>query len=83
MVSRAFINTQTLVVSSLLGMIIQYRLVLEKENEFKLERLWERDAKEPIKVNALVVDDKRVVIGGLQPDGSGVVEIWQKEQSPL
>ena len=83
MVSRAFINTQTLVVSSLLGMIIQYRLVLEKENEFKLERLWERDAKEPIKVNALVADDKRVVIGGLQPDGSGVVEIWQKEQSPL
>ena len=63
-------------------MIIQYRLVFEKENVFKLEKLWERDVREPIKVNVLVVDDKRVVIGGLQPDGTGVIEIWQKEQSP-
>ena len=82
MICRAFINTHTLVVSSLLGVIIQYRLVFEKENVFKLEKLWERDVREPIKVNVLVVDDKRVVIGGLQPDGTGVIEIWQKEQSP-
>jgi hypothetical protein len=62
-----------------MGVIIQYRLVLEKENELKLEKLWERDGGEPIKVNVVVVDEKRVVIGGLQPDGTGVIEIWQKE----
>ncbi|KAF8735152.1 hypothetical protein AX14_002657 [Amanita brunnescens Koide BX004] len=78
-VAMAFINTQTLIVSSLMGVIIQYRLVLEKENELKLEKLWERDGGEPIKVNVVVVDEKRVVIGGLQPDGTGVIEIWQKE----
>lgn len=72
-----------LIVTSLLGVIIQYQVVLEKEDEFKLEKLWEREARVPIKVNVLVVDDKRVVIGGLQPDGSGVIEIWQKEQSPF
>ncbi len=81
MICRAFINARALVVSSLMGMTILYRLVLEKENELKLTKLWERDVAESIKVNVLITDEKRVVTGGLQPDGTGVIEIWQKEQS--
>lgn len=81
MICRAFINARVLVASSLMGVTMLYRLVLEQENELKLTKLWERNVAESIKVNALITDEKRVVTGGLQPDGTGIIEIWQKEQS--
>jgi len=80
-VAMAFINARALVASSLMGVTILYRLDLEKENELKLMKLWERNVAESIKVNVLITDEKRVVTGGLQPDGTGIIEIWQKEQS--
>ncbi|KAF8634084.1 hypothetical protein AX15_001086 [Amanita polypyramis BW_CC] len=80
-VAMAFGNTRTLTVSSLLGAVIQYRLTLENENQLTLEKLWQRDVSRSIKVNALLVDEKRIIAGGLQSDGSGIIEIWQKNVS--
>ena len=32
------------------------------------------------KVNALVADDKRIIVGGFSADGKGVIEIWKQGQ---
>ncbi len=40
--------------------------------------IWQQQAKSLAKVNALVVDDKKIVLGGISGDGKGIIEIWGK-----
>jgi hypothetical protein len=32
-----------------------------------------------IKVNSLIVDEKRIVVGGFDANGKGVIDIWKME----
>ncbi|KAK2466708.1 hypothetical protein APHAL10511_000966 [Amanita phalloides] len=79
-VAMAFVNARMLVVSSLMGVITHYRLVSEQK-QIVLEKLWERADPQAIRMNAVVADEKRIITGGLQMDGSGIIEIWQKQQT--
>ncbi len=38
--------------------------------------IWDSDVKEVAKVNAIAVNDRWLVVGGLTRDGKGVLEIW-------
>ena len=63
-----------------MGTVTQYQLALAENNQLNLEKLWQREPSNSMKTNTLVVDERRVVVGGLQPDGSGVIEIWEREK---
>ncbi|KAM6500292.1 WD40-repeat-containing domain protein [Amanita muscaria] len=77
-VVMTFLGERTLIVSTLKGVITQYKLMLEENNKLRLEKRWNGETSSSMKPNALIVDEKRVIVGGLQKDGSGVIEIWQK-----
>ena len=69
-------------ISTLLGHLTQYHLIYdEEEGSVVLQQLWQRGSPGLQKVNALVVDEKRIIVGGLSADGQGVIEIW-KQNAP-
>ena len=51
----------------------------DDEGSVLLDKIWQQETQSIKKVNALVVDDKRVVVGGLTAEGKGVIEIWKKD----
>lgn len=76
---RAFDESGALTVSTLLGVISQFTLVYdEKTGSINLSRTWQKETENVKKVNALVVGEKRIIVGGLKADGSGVFEIWKR-----
>ncbi|KAF8635511.1 hypothetical protein AX17_003901 [Amanita inopinata Kibby_2008] len=79
-VAMALHDPRVLTVSSLMGIIMQYHLVL-KDDQLVMEKLWKQEATNLRKVNALIADERRIIVGGLQSDGSGVVEIWKRERT--
>ncbi|KAJ7510041.1 WD40-repeat-containing domain protein [Mycena galericulata] len=82
-VAMAFSNPSTLTLSTLLGSIMQYRII-RQEDSAHLMKTWEGHTETISKVNALVVDGGRVVIAGLTEDAKGATEIWQLiEESTL
>ena len=44
-----------------------------------LQRLWQKESLGLEKVNALVVDERRIIVGGFSADGRGVIEIWKQD----
>ena len=69
-------------ISTLLGNLTRYHLIYdEKEGSVVLQQLWQKESLGLEKVNALVVDEKRIVVGGFATDGRGVIEIW-KQNAP-
>ena len=76
---RAFDESGILTVSTLLGMMIRYNPIYDPvEGSIELDKLWQKETESIAKVNTLVVDEKRVVVGGLTGDGNGVFEIWKR-----
>jgi hypothetical protein len=63
-----------------MGTVTQYQLVLTESNQLNLEKLWQREPSNSMKTNALVVDERRIVVCGLQSDGSGIIETWERER---
>lgn len=53
------------------------------EGSVTLFKIWEQETQSVKKVNALVVDEKRVVVGGLTAEGKGVIEIWKKDATEV
>lgn len=43
-----------------------------------MHHVWTGEAQAIEKINALIIDDKRIFLGGLSKDGKGVIEIWDK-----
>ena len=69
-------------ISTLLGNLTQYHLIYdEEEGSVVLQQLWQKESPGLEKVNAVVVDEKRIIIGGFSADGRGVIEIW-KQNTP-
>jgi len=48
------------------------------EGSIELDKLWQKQTESIKKVNTLVVDEKRIIIGGLTGEGNGVIEIWKR-----
>ncbi|KAJ7271949.1 WD40 repeat-like protein [Mycena haematopus] len=81
-VAMAFPDPSTLMVSTLLGSIKQYRIVPAQENkELQLVKIWEGQAGIS-KVNALIMDEGRFVVAGLTDKGKGIIEIWSRQSPP-
>ena len=80
--SRAFSDSRTLTISTLLGNLTQYYLIYdEEEGSVVLQQLWQKESLGLEKVNALVADEKRIIVGGFSAEGRGVIEIW-KQNAP-
>ncbi|KAG7092672.1 hypothetical protein E1B28_009007 [Marasmius oreades] len=78
-VAANFIDSDILVVSTLLGTIKIFRLLREKDGEVpQLEEVLEIQAKTIEKVNALAIHGARIAIGGFAKDGKGVIVIWDE-----
>lgn len=63
-----------------MGVISQYRLNYDdKEGSVVLQQLWQQESTGMEKVNALVADEKRIIIGGFNKKQRGRIEIWKLE----
>ena len=77
--TRTFDDSGILTISTLLGVMTRYCLIYDQEEgSIELDKTWQKKADSVGKVNALVVDEKRVIVGGLKADGKGVFEIWKR-----
>ncbi|KDR73652.1 hypothetical protein GALMADRAFT_280791 [Galerina marginata CBS 339.88] len=79
-VAIAFSDARRLAISTLMGVITQYLLIYdEAEASVVLQQLWQKESSGLEKVNALVADDKRIIVGGFSAKGRGVIEVWKQE----
>ncbi|KAJ2935831.1 hypothetical protein H1R20_g1265, partial [Candolleomyces eurysporus] len=72
-----------LTISTMLGVITQYELIYDSQaNDGRaiLKQLWQGNVTSIEKVNTILVDEKRIVVGGLEKDGKGVIELWNWKQ---
>jgi len=77
-IHRSFSDARLLTVSTLLGTVTQYRLIYKEEGDnVLLQRLWTKEVTEVEKVNSLLADDRRIVIGGLTAGGKGVIALYK------
>lgn len=53
-------------------------MVRQDNHDLQLVKIWEGQGGIS-KVNALVLDDRRLVMAGLTENAKGVIEIWNKE----
>ncbi len=80
---RSFSSADTLTASTLLGTVMQWRISPEVAGEGAVEELWKKEALGLEKVNALIANDTKVVIGGFAKDGKGIIEVWDKRPPPI
>jgi hypothetical protein len=79
---RAFADSNTLVICTLSGKIRQYHISREKvKSTLELEETRSIDTMEVVKVNAMIVNDNWITIGGLGKKGEGVIEAWNRNTS--
>jgi hypothetical protein len=76
----AFIDPATLLFCTLLGKTVQCRIHRgDKSTAANVEVIWTRETQHVAKVNALTVNECSVVIGGLDQQGRGIIEIWDRD----
>jgi len=75
-VAMSFSTPTTLTASTLMGSIIQWEV--NHESDAILKEVWRKEALGLEKVNALVSNEKKIVIAGFAKDGKGIIEIWDK-----
>jgi hypothetical protein len=74
---RQFSDPDTLVLSTMLGTVMGFQIHRGKTvAETGVTKTWELRASTLEKVNALLVEHKKLVLGGLAKDGKGVIEIY-------
>ncbi|GLB34660.1 putative WD40 repeats [Lyophyllum shimeji] len=79
-VAMAFDESDVLTVSTLLGTMVRYVVMVEPdEGSVVVEKVWQQETQSVKKVNALVVGNERVIVGGLTANGTGVFEIWKQD----
>jgi len=77
--SRQFIAPRKLIISTLMGSLTYYDLDNDpEEGSVVVQDVFHSDSASISKVNALVADDKRIIVGGFSLDGKGVIEIWKQ-----
>ncbi|KAF9479303.1 WD40 repeat-like protein [Pholiota conissans] len=79
-VAVAFSDPRKLAISTLMGVITNYQINYDEEaGSVVLQQLWQHESTGVEKVNALLADDKRIIIGGIGKKGRGIIEIWKQE----
>ncbi|KXN80982.1 WD repeat-containing protein 53 [Leucoagaricus sp. SymC.cos] len=77
-VAVAFHSPTRLTVSTLKGAITHFNLIYDGDSGTVVHQaIWHRQCETMFKVNAMVVDEKRVVVGGFDGTGKGVIDIWK------
>ena len=67
----------------MMGLLTYYNVIYDEgEGTVLLQQMWQKKSAELEKVNALIADEKRIIVGGFSADGKGVVEIWRQEPLP-
>ncbi|KAF8643822.1 hypothetical protein AX16_008840 [Volvariella volvacea WC 439] len=80
-VSLAFIKPDTLVTSTMLGVISVFDLEYNPDkHSLHLYQIWHGKVQVMEKVNALICDERRIILAGLDKNDKGVIEIWHKEK---
>jgi hypothetical protein len=78
LIFRAFHSPTRLTVSTLKGSITHYNLTYGGDTgSVTYQAIWHHQCETMIKVNAMVVDEKRIVVGGFDETGKGVIDIWK------
>ncbi|KAF8912110.1 WD40-repeat-containing domain protein [Gymnopilus junonius] len=79
-VAMAFADSRRLITSTLLGVITEYHIFYDQaEASVVIQQSWQQDSPGLTKVNALIADDKRIIVGGFSGKGRGVIEIWKQD----
>ncbi|KAF8197518.1 WD40-repeat-containing domain protein [Pholiota molesta] len=79
-VAMAFSDARKLIISTLMGVITYYQLNYDEEGgSVVLQQLWHHESKSVQKVNALLADDKRIIVGGFGKNDRGIIEVWKQE----
>ena len=82
LIDRAFTGPRRLFTSTLMGVLTLYNLNYKpNEGSVILQQIFQEESHGISKVNALVADDKCIILAGLTEDGKGVIEIWKQEES--
>ncbi|KAH9484368.1 hypothetical protein JR316_0003849 [Psilocybe cubensis] len=82
-VAMAFSEHRKLTISTLMGVITQYRLIYDEVlGSVVLQQLWQKASPGIEKVNALIADEKRIIVGGFSAKGRGVIEVWKETPQP-
>jgi hypothetical protein len=77
---RGFVDLNTLICCTLLGIVSMYRL---SRDPLQLQLLYSKGTEGIEKVNALAVDGQWLAIGGFGKDGKGVVELWNRNNNTI
>ncbi|KAM5532069.1 hypothetical protein V8D89_012224 [Ganoderma adspersum] len=77
-VSVAFTHAERFLTCSLLGVLAEYSISRDSDGKLVATKGWSTSTRSLEKVNAMIADHCRVVVGGFAKDGKGVVEIWQR-----
>ncbi|PCH37860.1 hypothetical protein WOLCODRAFT_135884 [Wolfiporia cocos MD-104 SS10] len=75
-VAVAFCGMSTLYTCTLLGTLARYQISRNEGGNLHSERTWSAEAKAIEKVNAISINEKWLVVGGLDKAGKGVAEVW-------
>lgn len=82
-VAVCFSEPRVLTTSTLLGILTQWEIVFQEEDrQILLKMLWQGTTQNMEKVNKVIADDKRIIVGGLTKEGKGVIEVWRKCPNP-
>lgn len=73
---RLFVDENTMLTCSLLGSIKVYILAYDSDGKMQAQFKWGNEVHELAKVNAVLANEKWLVVGGLTRDGKGTFEIW-------
>lgn len=67
----------------MMGLLTYYNVIYDEgEGTVLLQQMWQKKSAGLEKVNALIADEKRIIVGGFSADGKGVIEIWRQEPLP-
>ncbi|KAI6022720.1 WD40 repeat-like protein [Pisolithus marmoratus] len=74
-----FTSPRELLTCTLLGSVTSHEICEPVGDSGPIVRsLWNRNAGDIFKVNAMVVCGNLLILGGFQKDGAGVIEIWEE-----
>lgn len=67
----------------MLGLLTQWEIMYnEEDRQILLKMLWQGTTQNMEKVNKVIADDRRIIVGGLTKEGKGVIEVWSKYPNP-
>lgn len=73
----AFVPGETaLLASSLLGKLARHDISYDSKHKLHVTTSWNAEVESLAKINAIAVNDKYLVVGGIIKDGKGAVEVW-------